>query len=156
MNNKNLALIFFSLLVIVAIVFSVNKYLQNKKSSEEIPNQNQITSKLQEVDRSKLPEKFPADFPLEQGVKILNNYNVLDTGFIQATRKFTTKKSLPENYKLYSNYLSQNGWEISSKLDLEETKSVSATKEGVNVSIVVSHNPNTNINSVDIAFTYKN
>ncbi|RJQ28885.1 hypothetical protein C4571_02485 [Candidatus Parcubacteria bacterium] len=67
------------------------------------------------VTAEKLPEKFPVDVPLEEGAKILKNYNsVSPEGRVQASRVFESNRSVAANFDLYRNFLTdrQNGWTV--------------------------------------------
>jgi hypothetical protein len=68
-----------------------------------------------DVDPSKLPDRFPADVPLEAGAQVTANYTAVNAaGMFQSTREFISKKSILDNYELYQAALEKAGWKITS------------------------------------------
>lgn len=107
-----------------------------------------------EVAQDKLPEKFPATLPIEEGAKITQNYNATaNDGRYQATRAFETSKTLAENYTLYNNWLKSNGYTISSTVDEDVYKMVSGTKDKQTVQVSVSENTASKTKTVTISLT---
>jgi len=134
------------LAVIAAAVFGVLEYRKRGSAPK---------SDIAYVELEKLPERFPADFPIEEGTKIISNYNYEKDGVFQSTRQFESQKTLAENYKIYKEYLNSNGWTINSSMDLETSKFLLAVKDGSTVSVNISSNSSTKQNTVDISFVFK-
>jgi len=110
----------------------------------------------QEVDPSKLPDKFPADFPTEAGATVTQNYQATTPdGREQSTRTFQTAKSLDDNLKIYQDYFKKNGWTINSTQTGDNYRSILATKNGVLIQVAIDENPSTHIKTVNITAILK-
>jgi hypothetical protein len=73
-----------------------------------------------------------------------------------STRQFISKKTLAENYKIYTAYLKKEGWKIEAALDQETVKSIFATKgERTSITITMNQNATTAESTVDISFVYR-
>ena len=133
------------LAVIAAAVFGALEYRKRGATPKQGTNYVAI---------EKLPERFPSDFPVEAGAKILSNYNYEKDGVFQSTRQFESQKTLAENYEIYKEYLGSNGWTVNSNMNLATSKFLLAIKDGSTVSINISANSFTGQNVVDISFVF--
>lgn len=123
--------------------------LKNKPTD----NQNQqVQVEVKPVDKNQLPTRFPSDFPIESGAEIKSNYNAENETSIQATRLFVSKKTAAENFKLYSDYLKNNGWNIITTLDQEALKVIAASKGSDKLDITINLNSVSNQVTVDVSF----
>lgn len=153
-NHKWLWLVFV-LVVMVGAAFWVVTIFKTKEVQPNIVKQENFTVTRTQVDQSKLPEKFPADIPLEKNATTTDNYNASATnGMFQATRKFETAKTLDANFKLYSDFFSKNGWQITNTINQPELKVVFAVKDGVQAQAVIAKNSVTKKSTVEISITY--
>ncbi len=85
----------------------------------------------------KLPDGFPSDIPIEQGVGIRQGY-ALDYGIKkQYTVVFLSLKTVTENRLLYEAYLDKNGWGILNKQDDDVLVALYATKAQDDISVTV-------------------
>lgn len=106
------------------------------------------------VAESQLPDKFPADLPIEANAEITQNYNAsTEDGRFQATRTFETKKTLSENLSIYRQYLNNNGWAVESTVDEPTYKKISGSKGIQVLQISLSENANTRVKTVSISLT---
>ena len=91
------------LILVVAVLAGILFFLPFRpipKSANTITN----------VPTSQFPESFPANIPIDGYDKILSNYNAVSPdGKIQATRSFSSVKSVNENFIFYRTFLSTNG-----------------------------------------------
>lgn len=141
--------------VVVVVVFAIAyPRMQGGNTTTVLPKHQGIEKK--DVDTSKLPEKFPGDIPLEEGAKVVQNYNATaPDGTIQATRMFETAKTLDENFKLYKDFFTKNGWTIVSSLDQENIKAIGATKDKTQAQLTFALNSTTKVKTVEISVTIK-
>ncbi len=66
-----------------------------------------------EVSADTLPERFPANIPLEAGTGLIQNYTASAPGVpFQATREFSTHRTIAENFAIYKTFFSNFGWEL--------------------------------------------
>lgn len=139
--------------VLVALVLFISvKFSGIQKNSTKQEN---FTVTRTEVDKSKLPEKFPIDIPIEAKAKVTDNYNALATnGMSQATRRFETAKTLDANFKLYSDFFSKNGWQTTNTINQPKLKIVFVAKGGTNAQVTMAENSVTKKKTVDISVTY--
>ena len=110
---------------------------------------------VHQVDKSKLPERFPADIPLETGAKIEQNFNATQGDRLQATRQFVSQKSVKENYDLYTQWLEQHGWKIAATLDQPNLKAISATKGEDSIHVSINKNSLSAEVTADISYVSK-
>jgi len=93
---------------------------------------------MTDVDKNKLPEKFPSDVPLETEAVITYNYNAINAaGEYQSSREFVSKKTPDENFALYQSALKSSGWTLSSAIDdtVRAQKIILASKGSNNLNI---------------------
>src|SRR5688572_25742188 len=144
------AIIWLCLIVGLLAIAKVLVIQQYRSTPTAKPAEVRIDKK--DLDASQLPEKFPADLPLEAGAKVTQNYNITtDDGRFQATRTFETSKTLEENVKIYTDYFNKNGWQAGTAIDNKDSKVLSATKGGSSLQIAISQNPVTQIKTVNIS-----
>ena len=154
-QKKLLPLVLFLVLVIVAIIgyFAFKHY---NKEEAPLPPVEKPEFSILPVPTETLPDKFPADFPLEKNVPVNANYNAQTEGAFQSTRQFVSQKTLAQNYTLYTDYLKKDGWTIEAALDQETVKAIFASKgSNMSVTINISRNESTAENTVDISFVYR-
>jgi len=105
-----------------------------------------VTATLLGVDFSKimrgynLPPGLPKDIAQERFVKVLKNSTSDPTTYkspgnnagtiyqVRSSFNFVTRKSLDENFSLYEGYFKNNGWEITSTINLPHYKKLEAVK----------------------------
>lgn len=105
-----------------------------------------------EIDRNQAPTGFPKELPIESGAVIVQNYEAqAPTGQHQATRVFESKKTVAQNYKLYLDYLTKNGWQIKAKTESPALSSIFAVKADGFLTINISKNAITNSVTVDLS-----
>lgn len=156
MSGKKIIFWVLAILIAVAIIFALVKKLI--ETPKETPKEPVVAAGIQktEVDHSKLPDKFPADIPIEQGATVTQNYNsTIGDGLFQATRVFETKKSLAENFKLYQDVLTKNGYIIgvNDTVDQPSAKAISARKGNTQVQITIEENQVSHIRTINISVT---
>lgn len=152
--SKNIFIILGAVVVLATLLFLGIKYFFNEKEVI-VPVEEKPEVTISPVEAQNLPEKFPANFPLEKDVPINANYNAEASGSFQSTRQFISKKTLAENYKLYTDYLKKDGWTITATLDTEDVKSIFAQKGRVSITITMNKNSMSGENTVDISFVYR-
>jgi hypothetical protein len=154
-SNHNWLWFILVLVVIGGVAFLVVTILKTGETYPNIVKQEKFEVARTQVDQSKLPDKFPADIPIEKNATTTDNYNASATnGMSQATRKFETVKTLDANFKLYSDFFSKNGWQTTNTINQPELKVIFAAKDGMNAQVVIAKNSITNKSTVEISITY--
>lgn len=145
----------FKLLLIVAVILCllfVAYKLMNIKKVAEVPQL--VNVEKTDVEITKLPEKFPSNIPLEEGAEVVQNYNSqTPEGQFQATRQFETKKTLAENYALYTDFMEKNGWEIKATTDDPTYKMVMGNLLKKAVQVTIEENKINQVKIVTISYT---
>ncbi len=145
--NKILLAVCLALIAVVAVLAFV--YRKTAKAPQEVKFS---AAKITNLENTSLPEFFPAEIPLENGAEITQNYNAEKDGQMQATRKFISKKTLQENFDLYKSWMDKNSWQVVSSIDGEETKNLSAKKDGSSLSVNISVNSYSKKVTVNITY----
>ena len=148
-NKKVIIIAVVAVLVIAAAV-----YFQSKSRRSNIRSDKQAVETVKtNVDFAKLPSKFPEDIPMENGAKITQNYNATTPdGKFQATRTFQTTQSLDANLALYTQFMQQNGWVVSTTVNEPATKMVYGEKYGKALTVAISENKLSQIKTVSITY----
>lgn len=152
MNKKIIILCILVAALIVGIFWYTKKV--------NIKEQNQSTSSVPishftrtDVALDKAPDKFPKDIPGESGAKVTQNYNVsTPDGRYQATRVFESNKSLIENFSIYKNYLTSNGYNIQSTVDQTSYKMIFGIKGDKSLQVTMDESTGVNIKTVNISY----
>lgn len=109
---------------------------------------------LTNVPISILPNNFPSNLPIETGAQLLENYEaVAPDNRKQSTQVYTTRKSLSENIKIYSDYMQKNGWQITSQEDKPTYKMIYGSKAGSFMQIDLTEQSSPLVNTVGINIT---
>ncbi len=169
MGNKKILILIVVLVVVAAGAYIASRTIKLKKSGPvaavqtktPVQNKPEVPAKVdpmkvekKDVPTNQVPDNFPLDIPIEKGAKITQNYNsTAENGLYQATRAFVTVKSLDENFKLYSDYLSQNGWKLISSLNQDNLKVLAATKGKSNLQITMSLNTANQSRTIEVSYS---
>ncbi len=150
-NFNQLFKLLLMVVVILCLLFVAYK-LMNTKKVAEVPQL--VNVEKTDVEISKLPEKFPSNIPLEEGAEVIQNYNSeTPEGQFQATRQFETKKSLAENYALYTDFMKKNGWEIKATTDDPTYKMVMGNLLKKAIQVTIEENKINQVKIVTISYT---
>jgi hypothetical protein len=142
-----IGIIAVAIIVILAMVMPKKNPATNTPANQQGPVE--ITKK--NIDPAELPPMFDSDFPVESGSPILlNELQTLSDGRAQATRSFETKKTLAENFKLYSDYFKANNWIITDTIDQAGYKVIGATRSSLSARVELNDNTVTKQKTVDI------
>lgn len=150
--KKNLVSLIMLVAAALAIALIVSIFVgdEGQDAGAQLPDIS--IGKIVDVEGDKLPDKFPADIPLEAEAPILQNYNLTaENGDFQATRVFETKKTLSENFALYSTYLKNGQWTLNSSSDEPKLKVLSASRDKDRLLITFTETEGSN--TVNISFT---
>lgn len=154
--------IIIGVIALVAVVTAIFVFFANQASNipsnqmSEVPKKD--TKPLEIVKTTvapdQAPEGFPANIPIEEGAKILQNYNATaPDGRFQATRVFQTSLTLVQNLNLYRDFLNKDGWKIETTLDLENYKMILGSKANAQLQISIDNNAAIGMKTVNISFT---
>lgn len=147
MSKKHSILIIVILVILGAVAYywfwqsQIPPVVTNPTSKNE-PAKIPVTN-FKRYEGNTLPSQFPTNFPNPAlaGDVLLNNSMTLG-GVIptdQSIYKFTTKTSIADILKLYSDYLTKNKWIIDIKQD--NPNAIRARKGLSNIGIIVSSQP---------------
>lgn len=145
--------------LVLALIVAAVLYFNMQNNKKDVAMNTNVPEKTKEivktdVETNKSPEKFPTDIPIESGATITQNYNATaPDGRFQATRAFTSKKTLGENYALYKEWMNSNGWTIASSVDQPTYKMVSGTKGKQTLQASISENSSTKEVTVTLSLT---
>lgn len=91
-----------------------------------------------EVDIVTLPDRFPADIPLEQDAGIIENYTASGPGVLfQATRTFTSAATAAQNMAKYQSFFSGENWGIIAASSSEQYSFLIATNTPLHLQATV-------------------
>ncbi|MHA1868415.1 MAG: hypothetical protein ACTSXD_10270 [Candidatus Heimdallarchaeaceae archaeon] len=110
---------------------------------------------VHKINKNTLPDDIPSDIPLEKDALILENKIISlpdQPGTIQYTRKFISKKTLEENYKIYRNFIDRNDWDLISSVKKKYLISLSAMKSK-NKQLLITISKNTIAGTVIVDIT---
>lgn len=154
MENSTVFKFVVMVAALLALLFVAIQLSKNPVSKEAVKEELPKTAEIQQVAEGTLPNKFPADLPIEEGAKVTQNFNATETdGRYNATRQFQSKATLSANLTLYTNYLKNNGWEILTTLDQPTLKMVLGRKDKQQLQAAIAIDPSTNNNVVTLSLT---
>lgn len=150
MSHKKILV--FALLIAAALVWllvSDKNYFKSRDQDQRVPDKITRT----EVPADQVPEGFPSEVPIEAGAKITQNFEAdLSSGSHQSTRAFESKKTVAQNYALYTDFLTKNGWAITAKSESADLSSIFAEKNDSQLAVNISRNKLTSVVTVDLSF----
>lgn len=148
----------FRLFTIIGVVFLLlllgyGLAIYSQKRAQDKIASFPLSVRKENVELSRLPDKFPASVPIEDDAVITQNYNAyLDNGTFQATRTFETKLSPEENLEIYTDYLTDQGWKIESNIDEADSKTVLGAKGTQKLQVSIYTNKVRGVNKVTIDY----
>jgi hypothetical protein len=157
-HKENLKKMLVGLIMILALAVGITLiaglFIGKKDSTKNEADSTQSKIKTVQVEKSQLPTKFPTDMPLENDTEVTQNYNATsENGGFQANRTFVTKKSLKDNYNIYTQYLKTHGWNITASVDQDSYKMVTGSKGNQQLQISISENSISKVPLVAIFLT---
>jgi hypothetical protein len=159
MSSKKFIVGFIIFAIIVVVFAGVSAWwLRGRQQVAEQNKANTPTDKpyaiKSDVAFTKLPQKFPADIPLEAGALVTQNYNATTPdGQFQATRMFVTAKSLDENLAIYTAYFKKAGWDVKSTVNQPAIKMLYGVKGKMRLQFETAEVPATKQRTVTISYT---
>lgn len=147
MNNKKIILTGASILIIAALaVFFA--YIQKNKQQPVVTEQTATTPEQQKTDfGANMPTDFPADIPVEKGIKFEQSYSLNYVGQKQLTIVFLSTKTVKENYSLYADFLKKQNWLILNKYESAKLSSLYGTKASNDINVTISEDTTTSAKS---------
>jgi len=103
-----------------------------------------------------LPDRFPADIPLEADAGVTQNYIASAPGVpFQATREFTTHRSVAENFSLYQSFFSSGSWAVVHAANASSYATILAANRALNIqaSVLIADNAAAGERAVNITIT---
>lgn len=109
-----------------------------------------------DVAASTFPERFPPNIPVDASGGITQNFTASAPGVpFQATREFTTRKTLDENVTLYRAFFATDGWQVKNVTVSSQYVTLLAANpvQHIQASLLMSEGPGTNERTINIAIT---
>ncbi len=131
-------------MIIISVVFYI--YKNSKNALPALPREQTaiIPPEPKKTDfGTKVPTDFPADIPVENGVKVEQSYSLNYVGQKQLTIVLLSTKTVKENYSLYSDFLKKQNWNVLNAYDNPTVSSLYGTKENVDINVTISENTST-------------
>jgi|GEM_PF-6717272 len=135
MKYKKEFTILFLATVLVAVFVSIYVQRQHDVPSIKVGS---ISEPQKTEFGTTLPTDFPADVPIEKGIKVNQSYRLDYVGQQQLTIVFLSTKTVKENYTLYSDFLKKQSWIISNKYESPKLSSLYATKGSNDINVTIS------------------
>ena len=145
------------LIMLFALAFGVtlvtSLFIKNSPDVTYEAGSQRVVNKT-EISKTRFPDKFPTNIPIEANALITENYYATSQeGYYQATRSFESTQSLAVNLVTYTKFLQDDGWSVKSTLDKPTYKSVSGSKGLHKLQISISENKIASTNTVSISLT---
>ncbi len=154
MNNNKKWLAIAILVVVAAAAWFLLVKIDKKNSSKNVKTAPIVKTTKTDVDFSRAPEKFPAEIPIEKDANITQNYNATTTnGIFQATRVFESSKASADNFSIYKDFMTKNGWQITSTIDKPNLKSLVGTKGAETLLVNITENTVNHKKTVSINYS---
>ena len=126
----------------LAAVVVVSVFLYAPKTGPQGSSEVETAPGSQEPTRTDFgtsaPADFPADIPIEEGVKAEQSYSLNYAGQKQLTIVFLSAKTVEENYALYADFLAAQGWVVSNKYESPKLSSLYGTKDSSDINVTIS------------------
>ncbi|TSA45498.1 hypothetical protein D4R52_02335 [bacterium] len=143
-------IILVAAVLVLAFVFS-NGTLFNKKAGETGKKGPEV--KRTDLAKDAVPAGFPAEIPIEQGAKIVTNFQATNTeGKLQGTRVFESQKTVAQNYKIYTDFAANYAWKVMGKSESENLSSLLLAKDTAQLTINISKNTITGVVTVELNY----
>jgi hypothetical protein len=114
LNQKKLTKVVVFILVLIIIV-AAGVYYFLKISKQNIKTNVTVSKVFSVLPLTQTPSGFSTDFPKNGLVKVFGSeeYNVGND--VEGVLRFSSSKTLQENYTFYKNYFNKIGWTVSQK-----------------------------------------
>lgn len=135
----------FSIAIILCIggYFYYTRFFQKKIQNPDEPKKTEYGTAL--------PQDFPREFLSEVSTPLEQSYVLEYPDQKQETIVFESARSLEENQKIYADYLTSNKWLILANSFDEKTVSFYATKESMEMNILIFFDESVATNKVSIS-----
>lgn len=154
MRHRNKILVALVILAVLIAIILIGSNKSTKQVVDTNADQNQLEFSKSNVPSNQIPGIIPTDIPVESNAKVTQNYvSTTKDGLSQSNRVYETSKSLADNYKLYTDYMKKNGWEITSTINDENSKMISGRKQNSLLLVQMTVNKDTTSKTVTISAT---
>jgi hypothetical protein len=106
--------------------------LQDESNKVQVPERTEFNTDV--------PTDFPTDIPLEKEAKVEQSYGLSYDGQKQLSIVFLSSKAVKDNFTLYTDFLSEQGWSVTNKYESEKLASLYGTKENNEINVTVNEN----------------
>lgn len=142
--NKRISALIIILIVAIAGLFALQKYQKNKVSKlnpvvKFNPTFTSSTPVAVKESSQTVLSILPKDFPVEVGAQFTDSlsYKTATSSVEQFTLSYFSQKTLAENEKIFSGYLSSQGYTMISKIELNSFASYSSIKDRNNLMVTI-------------------
>ena len=162
-HKKELTLV----VVLIAIAFIYIYIYFNLSSLDQSPVINppqEVTTSVETTTEPKktefgttVPEDFPTNIPLPEGVAMTQSYSLEYPDQKQLTAVFVSQATVKQNYDLYKNFLEKENWILTNTHESESISSLYGTKDNsdMNITITASETEPTTSSNVSISVLKK-
>ena len=141
MDHKKEITLRFGFLAVVVLFFifsSLYFYTHNKESTQTKQGSTTTTEPTKTDFGANLPTDFPTNIPVEQGVEVKQSFSLDYANQKQLTIVFPTTKTVKQNYTLYADFLTKDGWTITNKYESENVSSLYGQKGSNDINVTIT------------------
>ncbi len=125
------------ILAISLVVLALLGYLAYQRITRDRADQPPVSQyEVMQIDKSKLPDRFPGDLPLPKDAVITQNESMIaPDGRFQETRAYTVTRPLSEEQQRFAAYFKEQGWTIDDTKDLGTFAAFLAQRDGTSMQV---------------------
>ncbi len=149
-RKRNYILIGLLLILLLAIMLMLSR----SKKQQPAFSTSQVKVDKQEVSASELPAGLPENVPIEPGSIIIENYKATTEGDrVQGTRTFTSRKTIAEAIKVYTDFFTKSAWNKAAEQTGEGFSTVLLKRNDSTLLIVVKEDASLKLRVVELTLT---
>lgn len=133
------AFIILALLVVAVIFISIKPSQERGPAAPDSENKISKTEQVTKQDAKATLASFPEGFPAESGIEASSGYKYIpaNSQSEQSTLEYTSKKSLAENKKIFTDFLAKSGYTVANKVEQAGLVFLYATLDQTDLSIKI-------------------
>jgi hypothetical protein len=131
-SSRSLVILAISLVVLAVIGYLAYQRITRDRAAQPPVSQYEVT----QIDKSKLPDRFPGDLPLPEDAVITQNESMIaPDGRFQETRAYTVSLPLSEERQRFATYFQEQGWTVDDTKDLGTFAAFLAQRDGTSMQV---------------------
>ena len=150
MLNKKLGILIVLLIVLATLAIAVKNYYFHKglNTGNQVAA---IVNNRKNLPACQLPPSFPADLPLEQNAKVLQDFTDSKDGQAQSAYSYISAKTVADNSVIFADYFKKNSYIATSSVDSTGAVTLGAQKNEQKFFVHFSQSPNTGSSVVRVS-----